>query len=179
MKDITTDSITKMNSGADTLYVAATDFAKAGKGVSDTMDKSNDLAERLREASLSITSASTSLSSVVSDYKNSRDTVTQLVGSLNLIIENAKKDASLTSDVIKSIEMSTSKLIEAQKQADSYLDEVSNVIEVSHESFSQGMVKVVGEANRDFHSALSSSVKLLRETIGELEATFDSISNRK
>ena len=179
MKDITTDSITKMNSGADTLYVAATDFAKAGKGVSDTMDKSADLAERLREASLSISSASTNLNTIVGDYKNSRDTVTQLVGSLNLIIENAKKDASLTSDVIKSIEMSTSKLIEAQKQADTYLDEVSSVIEVSHESFSQGMAKAVGEANRDFHSALSSSVKLLRETIGELEATFDSISNRK
>ena len=179
MKDVTTDSISKMSTGADTLYVAATDFAKAGKGVSDTMSKSTELAEQLKQASASVSSASSSLTNVVSDYKNSRDSVTQLVSSLNSIIENAKKDASLTSDILRSIETSTNKLIEAQKQADSYLDDVSSVIETSHEAFSQGMVKAVGEANRDFHSALSSSVKLLRETIGELEATFDTITNRK
>lgn len=179
MKDVTTDSIAKMNTGADTLYIAATDFASAGKGVTDTLNKSTDLVEQIKQASNSISSASSNLNSVVNDYKNSRDSVTQLVSSLSLIIENAKKDASLTSEILKSIENSTNKLIEAQKQADFYLDAVSSVIEASHESFSQGMVKAVGEANRDFHTALSSSVKLLRETISELEATFDTISIRK
>ena len=179
MKDVTTESISKMNTGADTLYIAATDFASAGKGVTDTLNKSTDLVEQIKQASNSISSASSNLNSVVNDYKNSRDSVTQLVSSLSLIVENAKKDASLTSEILKSIENSTNKLIEAQKQADFYLDAVSSVIEASHESFSQGMVKAVGEANRDFHTALSSSVKLLRETISELEATFDTISIRK
>jgi hypothetical protein len=35
------------------------------------------------------------------------------------------------------------------------------------------MTRAVGEANRDFHQALSDSVKLLREGIHELESTLD------
>jgi hypothetical protein len=39
-------------------------------------------------------------------------------------------------------------------------------------------VQTVGEANREFHTQLSESVKLLRMGIQELQATLESMNTR-
>jgi ABC-type transporter Mla subunit MlaD len=111
------------------------------------------------------------------DYQGTRDSMIELVGSLQLLVEQVRREASLSGEVITRIESATAKLVAAQQNADSYLTKVSEVIAVAHESFSEGMVKAVGEANRDFHQALSDSVKLLREGIHELESTLDAATS--
>lgn len=173
MRNLTTESMTKMNSGADTLYLAAKDFAKAGQGVTSTLDKSAAVATQLTQAAGSVASASNGLGGVLADYKAARDSMVELVGSLKVLIEQARRDASMTGDVVARIEASTVKLVAAQKETEQYLSRVSDVIGKAHGAFSDGMVKAVGEANREFHLALSDSVKLLREGIQELENTLD------
>lgn len=173
MRNTTGEAISRMNSGADTLYLAARDFAKAGEGVTGTLDKSAQLGKQLTQAAGSVASASMGLSGMLGDYKSARDAMVELVGSLQLLVEQARREASMTSDVVSRIEAATAKLVEAQQQADGYLGKVSEVIGAAHESFSTGMTKAVGEANREFHQALSDSVKLLREGIQELEETLE------
>jgi ABC-type transporter Mla subunit MlaD len=177
MRSTTGGALTKLNNGADTLYLAAKDFAKAGEGVTSTLDKSAQVAGQLTQAAGAVSSATTSLSAVFADYQSARNAMVELVGSMQLIVEQARRDAAMSHDVISRIEASTEKLIAAQKQADEYLEKVSEVIAHSHESFSTGMTKAVGEANREFHQALADSVKLLREGIQELEDTLGSVSN--
>jgi hypothetical protein len=169
-------ALTKLNNGADTLYLAAKDFAKAGEGVTSTLDKSSHLAGQLTQAAGSVSAATSSLSSLFADYQTSRNAMMELVGSMQLIVEQARRDAAMSHDVISRIEAATEKLVAAQQQADGYLEKVSEVIGHAHESFSTGMTKAVGEANREFHQALADSVKLLREGIQELEDTLGSVS---
>ncbi len=176
MRNVTGEAMNKLNNGADTLHMAAKDFAKAGQGVVATLDKSSQVAGQLTQAAGSVAAATTGLSSMLGDYKAARDSVVSMVGTLQLLIEQAKRDASMSGEVLKRIEASTAKLVAAQKETDAYLSRVSEVIGVAHESFSEGMSKAVGEANREFHQALSDSVKLLREGIQELESTLDSVS---
>lgn len=176
MRNTTGESISKLNSGADTLYLAARDFAKAGQGITSTLEKSSGLSIQLTQAANSLTVASTGLGKMFGDYKAARDSILQLVTSLQEIVAQARREASMTSDVIARIEGATAKLVTAQQEADKYLDRVSEVIGEAHESFSAGMTKSVGEANRDFHQALSDSVKLLREGIQELEETLGSVA---
>jgi hypothetical protein len=176
MQDTTTDALAKLNSGADTLYVAANDFAKAGEGVTTSLEKSAALANQLSQAAGSVAGASTSLGGIVADYKSARDAIAGLVESLRIMIEHARKEASINGDVISRIEGATSKLVDAQREAESYLARVSEVIGEAHGSFSEGMKKALGDANREFHRQLSDSVKLLREGIQELEATFGTIT---
>ena len=173
MRSTTGDAISRMNSGADTLYLAARDFAKAGEGVTGTLDKSSQLGKQLSQAAGAVANATSGLSGMLGDYKSARDSMVELVGSLQLLVEQARREASMTSDVVTRIEGAAAKLVEAQQQADGYLGKVSEVIGSAHESFSAGMTKAVGEANRDFHQALSDSVKLLREGIQELEETLE------
>lgn len=177
MRNTTGDAISKLNNGADTLYLAAKDFAKAGQGVTATLDKSAALAGQLTQSAGSVASATKGLSGMLADYNAARDSMIAMVGSLQLLVEQVQRDAAMSGDVIARIEAATEKLTAAQKEADSYLTKVSEVIGTAHESFSDGMVKAVGEANREFHQALSDSVKLLREGIQELESTLDAATS--
>lgn len=178
MRNITGDAVSKINSGADTLYLAAKDFAAAGQGVTATLEKSSLVANQLSQAAGSVSAASKGLSGILADHKSARDSLAGMVGSMQAIVEQARREASMSSEVIDRIEGSTAKLAGAQKEVDSYLSRVSEVLGEAHQSFSDGMTKAVGEANRDFHQALSDSVKLLREAIQELEDTLGSAADR-
>lgn len=177
MRNTSTDAMNKLGNGADTLYLAARDFATAGQGVSSTLDKSAVLAGQLTQAAGSVTVASQGLGAMLGDYQAARDAMVGQVSALQLLAEQVRRDASMSGDVIARIEAATQKLIAAQQEADQYLTKVSEVIGVAHQSFSEGMTRSVGEANREFHQALSDSVKLLREGIHELESTLDAAAS--
>lgn len=172
MRNTTNEALSKMNNGADTLYLAARDFAAASQGVNATLEKSSQVTTQLAQAAGSVSAATKGLSSMLADHQSVRDSIAGMVASMQAIVEQARREASMSDDVIARIEEAAAKLAAAQKEADGYLSRVSEVLGEAHQSFSDGMVKAVGEANRDFHQALSDSVKLLREGIQELEDTL-------
>ena len=189
MRSSTNDALTKMNTGANTLSGAATEFAKAGQGVVGTLDKSKVVANQLSQASGAIASVSSGLTDVLSDYKSARDSMSDLVGGMKLILEQARKEASMSDDVLKRIEVATNKLIAAQHEADSYLTKVREVINISLSEFTNGMNKslndissgitrVVGDANSSFHHDLTTAVGLLKGGIGEISDVFEEAADK-
>ena len=189
MRNSTNDALTKMNNGANTLSGAAIEFAKAGQGVVGTLDKSKVVADQLSQASGAITSVSTGLAGVLSDYKSTRESMVELVGSMKSIIEQARKEASMSDDVLKRIEGATSKLIAAQHEADTYITKITEVIKTSHSEFTSGMTKslndlntgitrVVGDANSSFHQDLTAAVGLLKGGIGEISDVFEEAADK-
>ena len=123
----------------------------------------------LSGAADSVAGAARSLDSVLSDYRAARDAVASTLETAKVIVENAARDASMTSDVLGRIEAAAQKLAVAQEQADGYLETVSEVLGESHQRFSDGMRQTVGEANKAFHIELTQATGLLREAIQELE----------
>lgn len=73
LADTTQSNIDKMNQGAETLYIAATDFANAGNGVSDTLNISSCLVETMKVTANELTSASNATKEVLQDYSRTRD----------------------------------------------------------------------------------------------------------
>lgn len=173
----TTEAMSAFNTSAETLHLASRDFAQAGQSVSATLDKSALVADQLVQAAGSVVTASSGLGEMFGDYKAAREAMVEQVRSLQLLAEQVRRDASMSGEVLARIESATGKLIAAQKDADDYLSRISDVIAVAHQSFSEGMTRAVGEANREFHLALSDSVKLLREGIHELESTLDAATS--
>ena len=173
IREVTTEAMSKMNSGADTLYIAASEFAKAGQGVSSTLTQASNVADKLSQAAGAVTTSAHTLESVVVDYKATRETTGQMISELRGLVESAKREAALTADVLARIEAATQKLVEAQKDADAYLEGVSRVLGESHQAFADNMRKTLGEANQQFYSQLTAATSLLREGIEELEATLD------
>ena len=93
----TDKAIAGMNSGAETLYVAASDFAKAGQGVADTMTASTAAVEAIKGASGQLTLATDGARSLFADYGKTRDAFALMVTELKQTVENAKREASSAS----------------------------------------------------------------------------------
>jgi chromosome segregation ATPase len=178
MEQITTEALSRMNEGANTLYIAASDFAKAGTRTSETLDKANALVGQLSSASTALTGSSNTLTSAVSEYKTVRDEVARLVSELRATVEAAKTEATLTADVLARIEGATQKLIEAEHQADQYLDQISAVLAKAHGEFANNIVATLRQANTEFHQHLTTATKMLGQTIDELTDVLDRVPTR-
>lgn len=171
---VNTTAIDKMNYGADTLNAASSNFAQAGDRVTGAMTQAASVAGKLTELSGALSSSSAALQQTVGDYRSHRDAVAGLVTELRTIVGLVKSEASMTADVLAHIESATDKLINAQVQADSYLQNISKVLVDAHTAFAGATGKTLDRVNADFHEQLSSAVKLLSSSIRELETSLSS-----
>ncbi|MFM0298700.1 anti-phage ZorAB system protein ZorA [Paraburkholderia sediminicola] len=174
----TDKAISGLNSGAETLYVAASDFAKAGQGVAETMHASAAATEAIKAASTQLVASTNGAQAIFADYAKTRDAFALMVGDLKGTIENAKRDASMTSEIISRIEAASEKLAVAQKQAEEYLQGVSSVLAEAHEQFGQQVERTLRESNRHFQNELANAVGLLSTAIKNLGDLVDDMPVR-
>lgn len=175
----TSSSVDKMNTGAEQLGTASRNFAAAGERVTSVMGQAADVTAKLSETSGALTSGSVALQELLRDYKTQRDAVGQLVSELRATVELARKEASLTGDVLARIESSATRLGAAQKQADDYLAGVSRVLGEAHTTFASEVKRTLEKANTEFHNKLSGAVGLLSSGVQELEVTLAAMGNMK
>lgn len=168
----TTSSVDKMNAGAEALGTASRNFATAGERVSNVMGQVANVSAKLSETSGSLTSGSTAIQELLKDYRVQRDAISQLVTELRATVEAARKEATLTGDVLARIESSAARLGTAQKQADEYLAGVSKVLGEAHSAFASEVKRTLDKANTEFHSKLTLAVGMLSSTVTELDTTL-------
>ena len=179
LSNATTSSIDKLNVGAERLNTAATNFATAGDRVTGVMGQAATVSAKLTEVSGSLTTSASAVQEALSDYRAQREAVSQLLTDVRATVELARKEASLTADVLQRIESSTAKLGTAQMAADAYLDGVSQVLADSSEAFRESVVSTLSKVNHDFHTKLSSAVGLLSTAVQELEVTLGSLAPKR
>jgi ABC-type transporter Mla subunit MlaD len=175
----TDKAITGMNSGAETLFVAASDFAKAGQGVADTMEASTSAVEAIKAASGQLTLATDGARGVLEDYGRTRDTFAVMVSELKLTIDKAKREASMTTEFVTRIEAATAQLSVAQRQSEEYLKNVSEVLTKAHESFAINVERSLREGNRQFQGEMNTAVQLLSGAIKSLGDVVDDLPAKR
>jgi hypothetical protein len=178
MGEVTNDALRQMNEGANTLYIAASAFAKAGAKTSETLEKAGTLSGLLSAASSALTGSSNTLTTAVAEYKTVRDEVMRLVTELRSTVESAKTEASLTTDVLARIRAATENLMSAEKQAEEYLERVSEVLVDAHSEFSKNITNTLRDANSDFHLHLTNATKMLGDTVEGLSDVLERIPTR-
>ncbi|MDM4765983.1 anti-phage ZorAB system protein ZorA [Pelomonas sp. SE-A7] len=173
----TTSSVDKMNAGAELLNTASRNFASAGERVSNVMGQAANVSAKLSETSGALTSGSTAMQELLKDYRLQRDAVAQLVTELRGAVDAARREATLTADVLARIEGSATRLGTAQRMADEYLEGVSKVLGEAHNSFATEVKRTLDKANTEFHTKLTQAVGMLHAAVGELEITLASMGN--
>lgn len=171
----TTASVDKMNTGAELLNVASRNFATAGERVSNVMGQAANVAAKLGETSAALGKGGVALQELLRDYHTQRDAVGLLVAELRSTVEIARKEASLTGDILRRIEGSAERLGAAQKKADEYLDGVSEVLGGAHSAFAAEVVRTLDTANHAFHAKLTSAVGMLSSSVDELALMLTSL----
>lgn len=115
-----------------------------------------------------MTSSSKSLKDVMDGYAATRDALTSMVTELRAVVENAKKEASLTQDVLVRIEGSATKLAVAQETADAYLAGITRILKETHETYAAALNTTLSGVNQQVVDNLSTAIGLLHSTIEEL-----------
>ncbi|MCW5238680.1 anti-phage ZorAB system protein ZorA [Verminephrobacter eiseniae] len=179
LADAANTAIADMNSGAATLSAAARDFANAGKGVSDTMKASTAAVEAIQGASGQLKLAADGARSLFADYGKTRDTFAAMVTELKQTVENAKREASMTSGIIDQIKEAAAQLGAAQKESKEYLRDINDVLVKTHESFANNVEMTLRAGNAAFHKELDTAVRLLSGAIKELGDMVEDIPPRK
>lgn len=179
LSQTTSTSVDKMNAGAEQLGAASRNFAAAGERVTGVLGQAASVTAKLAETSGALTAGASALQDLLRDYRVQRDAVGQLVSELRETVELARREASLTTDILARIENSATRLGTAQKQADEYLEGVSRVLGEAHMTFSTEVRRTLEKANTEFHNKLGAAVGLLSSGVQELEVTLASMGNMK
>jgi hypothetical protein len=171
----TRDSIGRMKSSAELVYAASSEFGKAGERLTDRLNGSGNALEKIEAATHLLGAAMNSATEVLDDYKESRGVFAMMIEDLKGTIQNAKKEAFMTSDLIERLGAAASQLGNAEKQSEAYLLGINEVLSQAHEVFAQNVEKTLQRGNAQFHKELSEAVGLLSTGIRDLEAVLERV----
>jgi predicted regulator of Ras-like GTPase activity (Roadblock/LC7/MglB family) len=175
----TREAIDGMGAGADKLATAAHDFAVAGAGVSEVMTAATAVTERINQAADVLATASAGTRQLLDDQANVNAVFATLVGDLRDTVAIARRDASLSAELVDRLQAAAERLGTAQKRADDYLHGVTRVLEQAHQAFADNIERTLRESNRQFQSELARAVGLLSGAVEDLGQTVENIAAKE
>lgn len=168
IQNVTTGAISGMNDGALVMRDAAEKFTKAGDSVTDVFEKSRAVSGQLEQTATTLQLASASVRTAFEKYDSTRESVQAYVLQLQSLVENAKKEAGLSSQMLADLERILGALQTAERQSTDYLNQVNTVLTGSFQQFGQEMVAQV-------EALKSSSDTLLTGSLSALEGAVQSM----
>jgi hypothetical protein len=171
----TTEAVSGMNAGANTLATAATDFAQAGQGVTETLKAAEAATETINFAAHTLSSATSATQATLATHTQAHEAFAALVADLKATVEAAKRDASVSAELVDRLHGAAGQLAAAQRKAEDYLRSVNDVLVQAHQSFADSIERTLRESNRQFQLELSQAVSLLSGAIQDLGDTLDNV----
>lgn len=182
LSQVTTDSITGMNNGAEKMRLASEEFNIAGSSLITVTDKTSKLISEVSTTSTHLTSASSNLISLLNDYKNSQDTVKQAINTLDSLIKQAQSEAGMSTEMLKDMNQMTTALNQVKKEMQDYLEQVSDVLVNSFESFGASVETSLNHSLGIYDNTLDQAVKRLSsgvEGLGSFVEDLEDIVRQK
>lgn len=165
IQNAATGAISGMNDGALVMQDAADRFTKAGESIGTVFDKSRVVTDQLEQTAATLQLASASVRTAFEKYDESRESVQAYVLQLQNLVENAKKEAGLSSQMLSDLERILSALQTAEKQSTDYLNQVNSVLKGSFQQFGQEMVAQVEVLKEKSDTLLTGSLGALEGAV--------------
>ena len=176
----TNSNIEKMGSGAELLHGASIKLTENLSAVKASTDGLGTNAKQLVDASSNLSNALSAMQHALGDQKSVRDAIGLMVADLKNTLENAKKDAKLSTELVANLERASGQLQKAQTDAGKYLSGVSEVLAKVHSEFATQLKATLNEGNKAFQSELAQATSHLKGAIQDLGDVLDSMpSNSK
>ena len=169
ISSVTIRAIDGMNAGALNMSGAAKKFETAGEAVSGVFERSAEVTDQLAETASILQSTAAALRQGFEQYETMRRTVDNGITALKSLIENAKKEAGLSREMLDDLEGIVEKLEAASIKSLRYFEGVDNALEKAFKSFGHeldGLVKNFGRATDEL---LAVGVQHLNGVVQELE----------
>lgn len=168
-------TIDSMGQGAEKLYGASSRLGDNLDRMKTNSDGLNDMADKLTGSATTLGAALTVTQQVLGDQRLVRDALASLVGNLRETVELAKREASMSSGLVDSLQAASQRLTEAQRTTETYLQGVTDVLGEAHGAFAQQMMATMREGNKAFHEELAHATGLLKGAIQDLGDVLDNL----
>ena len=181
LSQVTTDSITGMNNGAEKMRLASEQFTTAGSSLSTVTGKTSELIAQVNTTSTNMTSASSNLIELIRDYKNSQNSVNTAIEALESLIQQSKSEAGMTSQMLNDMQNMTTALSQVKREMQEYLAEVSDVLVKSFDSFGTSVESSLNQSLVSFDNTLDQAVKRLAtgvEGLGNVVEDLEDLTQR-
>lgn len=165
---VATRAIDGMNSGALNMGTAAQRFEIAGGAVSGVFDRSAKVADQLMTTASTLQSAAAAIKQGFEQYETTRRTVDAGVAALTALIENAKKEAGLSRQMLTDLERIVAQLKAAETQSVQYLEGVNKTLTTAFENFGRQLAEQVRKAVGETDRQLGGGVQQLTGVVQEL-----------
>lgn len=182
LTQVTTDSIAGMNNGAEKMRLASEQFNTAGTSLISVTDKTSQLISEVTTTSTHLTSASSNLISLLNDYKNSQDSVNYAINTLDSLIKQAQSEAGMSTKMLDDMNQMTNALNQVKKEMQDYLEQVSDVLVKSFDSFGTSVETSLNHSLGIYDNTLDQAVKRLSsgvEGLGSFVEDLEDIVRQK
>ena len=171
----THSNIERMGLGAERLHDASSHLSDNLGAMKSASDGLGNMAGQLNVSASTLSSALVATQQSLGDHGAVRDALAAMVTDLRSTVENAKREASLTVDLVNSLQVASQRLTEAQRAADTYLQGVTEVLGEAHGAFARQMEITLRDGNRVFHEELAQATGLLKGAIQDLGEVLDNL----
>ena len=175
LQTATNANVERMGTGAERLLGASNRLGDNLDATKAATDGVASVADKLQLAGTTLNTALDSTRQSLGEQKAVRDALASMVSDLRSTVENARREASMTSTLVGNLEAASQKLGQAQQAADVYLDGVTKVLGEAHTAFATNVENTLREGNKAFHLELAKATGLLKDAIQELGDTLDAL----
>lgn len=182
MRDTVERIRSSTDSHLDRMAVGAERLLGASDRLSDNLglmkagsDGLSGSAERLNAAAGVLATATTATQQALGEHKAVRDTLATMVADLRATIETARRESTVTGDLVAGLQQASQRLTEAQRASVLNLEEATEAIGEAHGEFAKQVEITLREGNRAFHAELAQATGLLKGAIQELGDVVDNL----
>lgn len=177
LQSLTTTAIDRMNTGAETMYLAAGEFKEAGGAVAGAMNAGASTMAQLESTAQHVNQSTSALSSVLADYQRTRDSMTQMTVSLQALVDAARREAGVSKQMVDDLQQAAAQLSAAEREAGAYLVRVNDTLGRSFTAFGEAVSRELGRSNAAFQSELGKATGMLGAAYQELAAVMGQPKN--
>lgn len=172
LQNVSTAAIDRMNTGAETMYLAAGEFKEAGGAVAGVMKAGADTMTQLESAAKQVSQSTNAMSGVLADYQKTRDSLTQMTASLQGLVEAARREAGVSKQLVDDLQKAATQVSAVQQQAGAYLERVNVTLDKAFTSFGEAVSRELVRSNAAFHSELGKATGMLGAAYQSLAAVM-------
>ncbi|MBS1197831.1 MAG: hypothetical protein H6R18_1616, partial [Proteobacteria bacterium] len=167
------------NAGRGTVESAASHLHNAGAGIDKASVTFACATEDMLSTASALTSAANVAAEVMRDHRSAREDFARMLADLRETVSVSRRDAALTGNLVSQLETAAGSLGHAERQAETYLQGVSNVLTEAHAAFARNVENTLHQGNTQFQRELATAVDYLRGAIEELGEMLETATGKR
>jgi hypothetical protein len=179
LREVTTDSSRRLEGSAQTLGLAADNFAKAGNSVTTVMQQTGQVSDKMVSTAVSLNQASSAVETALNNYNEAGQAMIRMVEELKATVEVARRDASVSESLVEQIRQAAEHLKTANTEVNGVFERVCEELAGAHEAFAKNVENSLKRGNTAYQKELKDAVDYLKTAIEELGEVAEKIPARR